>query len=366
MGLKRKNDEDGGEGADPAKASKIDIDIAKASKLDPVPIDSNKRSMQGQGEGANKHSIDSDDEEDDRDAFGKFEEMKDDDIEGQEDDTVTQEGDIKITPFNLKEEQQEGRFSKDGDFVWNKADELKDAWLDDVDWVKVKEKSAEELEKEEEADEKEDEAQAQYSEVGNYKLMVELMRPGESVAKALRRLGGGQKAVSQAQRWKKKKAGAVEDPAEKENKAKMLKLTGIADEILTRSGNMEIYEETFEGIVFKIKASEEKKIGAKKTNLLDNMDEDDALDMFAENLDGDVEKKDPEEAEKKSKNDPVLDDVCWEFKWKETDSELHGPHNSQKMLAWQESGFFDAGILVRKVGTEDFRDSKRIDFELYI
>ena len=32
----------------------------------------------------------------------------------------------------------------------------------------------------------------------------------------------------------------------------------------------------------------------------------------------------------------------------------------------QESGFFDAGILVRKVGTEEFRDSKRIDFELYV
>ena len=171
MGLKRKNDEDGGEGADPAKASKIDIDIAKASKLDPLPTDANKRSMQGQGEGANKHSIDSDDEEDDRDAFGKFEELKDDDIEGQEEDTVTQEGDIKITPFNLKEEQQEGRFSKDGDFVWNAKDELKDAWLDDVDWVKVKQKSAEELEKEEEADDKEDEAQAQYSEAGSYKLV---------------------------------------------------------------------------------------------------------------------------------------------------------------------------------------------------
>ena len=30
------------------------------------------------------------------------------------------------------------------------------------------------------------------------------------------------------------KAGAVEDPKEKENKEQMLKLTGIADEILTR------------------------------------------------------------------------------------------------------------------------------------
>ena len=28
--------------------------------------------------------------------------------------------------------------SKDGNFVWNeKKDDVKDAWLDDVDWVKV-------------------------------------------------------------------------------------------------------------------------------------------------------------------------------------------------------------------------------------
>ena len=56
---------------------------------------------------------------------------------------------------------------------------------------------------------------------------------GESVAKALKRLGGG-KAVSASQRWKKKKLGEKEDPAEKENKETMLRLTGIADEILTR------------------------------------------------------------------------------------------------------------------------------------
>merc|ERR1712032_1035797 len=253
--------------------------------------------------------------------------------EGQEDDTVAQDG--EITPFNLKEEQQEGSFSKDGNFVWNKKDEVKDAWLDDVDMQKVREKTTEEKEAEEAAAEAEDEAQANYSEFNNYKQMIELMRPGESVAKSLRRLGGGHKAVSQSQRWKKKKAGTVEDPKEKENKEQMLKLTGIAYEILTRSGNMEIYEMTYEGILFKIKAEEEKK----------------------------VDKKAPIEETK----DPVLlDDVSWEFKWKTEDAELHGPHTSQKMLDWQESGFFDAGILVRKVGTEEFRDSKRIDFELYV
>lgn len=183
---------------------------------------------------------------------------------------------------------------------------------------------------------------------------------------------------------------------------------------------MEIYEMTYEGILFKIKAEEEKKVCTmtriikfynfcanwvnlklkvgKKAAIPDNVDDDDALDMFADNLDGDAKKT--EKVPVKDKEDPVLDDVSifrnsreshwncmrhakvsWEFKWKTEDAELHGPHTSQKMLDWQvnecpqmrlnvtslqESGFFDAGILVRKVGTEEFRDSKRIDFELYV
>ena len=62
----------------------------------------------------------------------------------------------------------------------------------------------------------------------------------------------------------------------------------------------------------------------------------------------------------------LSDDVQWEFKWKETDTEIHGPHSSQSMLDWQENGYFSDGVLVRKLGTEEFRDSKRIDFDIYI
>jgi len=326
------------------------------SNVPVAPTTTSSRQMQGQGD--NKHSIDSDDEEDDRQTEATFDKMKDDDIEGQEDDTLAADGDIQITPFNLKEEQQEGSFSKDGNFVWNKKDDIKDAWLDDIDWVKVKQKSKKDLEHEEDEDDAEDSAQEAYNEISNYKQMVELMRPGESVAKSLRRLGGNKGFVSQSQRWKKKKVGAVEDPTEKENKEKMLKLTGLADAILSRSGNMEIYEETYEGILFKIKTEEEKKVGP-KTSIPEGIDEDDAMDMFADSLD-DKSEKIPKQGKK-----PELDEVMWEFKWKVDDPELHGPHPSQTMLDWQEGGYFSEGVLVRKVGTEDFSSSKRIDFEIY-
>jgi len=153
-----------------------------------------------------------------------------------------------------------------------------------------------------------------------------------------------------------------------------LKLTGLADGILTRSGNMEIYEETYESIMHKVKTEEEKKLGP-KTAIPDDVDDDDALDMFADSLDDNSEKpKSKTEAVKEPDNDTsaktsgadLSDDVQWEFKWKESDTEVHGPHSSQSMLDWQESGYFSDGVLVRKLGTEEFRDSKRIDFDIYI
>merc|ERR1712029_1288088 len=126
-------------------------------------------------------------------------------------------------------------------------------------------------------------------------------KPGESVAKTLRRLGGGKSAMSASQRWKKKKAGAQEDPKEKLNRENMLKLTGLADGILTRSGKMEIYEETYESIMHKVKTEEEKKLGP-KTAIPEGVNDDDALDMFADSLD------DKSEATE-SKSEPVEEKI---------------------------------------------------------
>jgi len=326
------------------------------------------RQMQGQGD--KKHSIDSDEEDEVRESFDKFEKLDDDDIEGQEESKIAFDGDIPITPFNLKEEQQEGSFSKDGNFIWNKKDEITDSWLDNIDWVKIKEVSKKEQDKQEKEDEEEDEKEEAYNELTTYRKMLEIMKPNESVAKALRRFGGNKKAVSSSQRWKKKKQGEEEDPVEKENREKMLKLTGYADEILSRSGNMEIYEETYEAISFKVKQAEDKVIGA-KTSIPEGVEDDDALDMFADSLDeAKVQNGKENKSENKTDNKPpkmLVDEVMWEFKWEDDPgAEVHGPHDSETMFKWQDSGFFDKGVFCRKVDSgADFNSSKRIDFELY-
>lgn len=111
----------------------------------------------------------------------------------------------------------------------------------------------------------------------SYRQILPLLLPKESVAKALRRLGGGKKTTAQKLKEKKRIKDGKETPEERQNRENMEKLTGLADAILSRSGHMEIYEETYESIAFKLKQEEEKN---PRTVIPEGVDDDDALDMF--------------------------------------------------------------------------------------
>ena len=128
-----------------------------------------------------------------------------------------------------------------------------------------------------------------------FKEMMEILEPQENVAKALRRLGKTKgKPLTTAQRWKAKRqktcAEASEADSEKTaaDKKTMLRLTEIAD-TLVQDGMMEIYEATREKVSFMLKQLEEK--DGKKFAIPDDVDDDDALDMFADNIDKEAEKK---------------------------------------------------------------------------
>ncbi|ELT91715.1 hypothetical protein CAPTEDRAFT_148353 [Capitella teleta] len=309
-----------------------------------------------------KHSLDSDEE----DQPDKYNVLDTDDIEGQEDGGVDIEEGIRFTPFNMEEEMEEGHFDSEGTYIFTKEKEIRDNWMDNIDWVKVKQNDA----PKEDSESGEEES---LDEIAFYKQMVELMQPGENVNKALKRLGGSKK-MSSAERWKAKKQkiekSLEEQEKEKKDKEKLLQLTELANKLL-QQGHYEIYQHTYEKLNFKIKAEEEKK----KPVSTEGMDVDDALDMFADNIDhkgdGEEEKKEEKKEEKeagKSDGASASDEIKWEYKWEDKeDDELHGPFTSAQMLEWQEAGFFKDGVLVRKVDAVDtkFYTSKRIDFDLY-
>lgn len=71
-----------------------------------------------------------------------------------------------------------------------------------------------------------------------------MMEPKESISKTLRRLGGN-KRLTTAERWKMKKAGLSTDGG---SSSKVIRLTELANQILTANGNMDVYQETYEQI----------------------------------------------------------------------------------------------------------------------
>ena len=134
--------------------------------------------------------------------------------------------------------------------------------------------------------------------------MIELMKPGESVLKALRRLGGGKAGCSlssASQRWKAKRQKQTDKSEENPpaNKEHLLKLTGLADRLLSQ-GNLEIYQDTYEKLCFKIKVAEDKEKAVEphlpgssdNTNVDMSSDDNkptqvtatDSLDMFADEI----------------------------------------------------------------------------------
>jgi CD2 antigen cytoplasmic tail-binding protein 2 len=86
--------------------------------------------------------------------------------------------------------------------------------------------------------------------------------------------GKGKKKLTTAERWKRKKdPNAVVDD---ENSINIIKLTELANELLTRTGNMDIYQETYEQI--------EKKISLAAKHSHPSKAEAE-LDMFADDFD---------------------------------------------------------------------------------
>lgn len=193
------------------------------------------------------------------------------------------------------------------------------------------------------------------------------MQPGDSIQRSLQRLGKNKPKITTAQRWKMKKSGIKDDSADG-----ITKLTELANEILTKTGNMDIYDMTYEQVQRKIQEADSKPGTSKVTELdmyADDFD-DKEKDKLAENPSTSAETSNPDRTE----IGPVAPEpeakLMWEFKWKQTDEEIVGPFTTEEMQKKVDDGDFKEAVFVRKIlkGTEDdrFYSSARLDFELYL
>jgi len=143
------------------------------------------------------------------------------------------------------------------------------------------------------------------------------------------------------------------------------KITGLVNEILTKTGNMSVYELTYEQIQQKVKAMSDKaEAGSSK---------EPELDMYADDYDEKMKTqlKEPSsksvtfaKPEDRTEEEPAL---MWEYKLSQNDDdEIHGPFTTKQMSKKADDGDFKESVFVRKVGEERFYSSARIDFELYL
>ncbi|GIL85988.1 hypothetical protein Vretimale_9026 [Volvox reticuliferus] len=196
---------------------------------------------------------------------------------------VEEEDGITFEPFNLKQEREEGYFDEAGNYVLRKqngedGEDEKDAWLNSDEAKVVSEEVRRKIESQRaRAEEAARRGPLTERQIAQRKAdMAVMMRPGETITRALKRLGGSggsggaaaaglthramgkrERARLQAQQQQQQQqqsagdAGghhAAKDAGAGAAREQFVRMTELADELL-EEGELEIYDETREELL---------------------------------------------------------------------------------------------------------------------
>lgn len=242
----------------------------------------------------------------------------------------------KVDAFNMKAEQEEGRFDDAGNFVRKAADPdgKHDAWLEGI--------GKKDMKKAAEAHEKREAELRQKRLEDDALLLPDILRTlilrlekGETVLEALARLGKGQTKTKKVPKWKLKKqrknsndamdvdaTKPAEDPEQVKIREAVDAITGAADRLLTR-GQTEIYEQEREMLIRQYRRE--------------------SGEDWVEPPAAEVEGPHGSRPEK-----------MWEYRWidgRDGDAK-QGPFDGSTMAAWQDAGYFGEGVEFRQAGEE--------------
>ena len=230
----------------------------------------------------------------------------------------------KVDAFNMRAEQEEGRFDEAGNFVRKAYDPeaAQDSWLEGISKKDMrKAKEAQDMrDAERKARERAEDAIATSDVLSS---LISYLEVGETPMEALVRYG---KAAPKKQP-KKKKSQAMQvdvDPAQEAAGAKAKEAIDTITECagrLSDRGAEEIYENTREEIMRQYKR----------------------------------------ETGEDWKN-PHPEAVQWEFHWfTAPEGDINGPYDQATMQAWEQAGQFAAGAEFRRVGETEW--SRLLDFD---
>lgn len=229
----------------------------------------------------------------------------------------------KVDAFNMKAEQEEGRFDEAGNYV-RKAfdpDAAQDSWLEGVSKKDIKKAKAahDKLAAERKARERQEDSIIT-SEV--LSSLISWLEVGETPMEALARHGKAipkKKPINKWNRKKKEQEMDVEaDPNQEAAAARAKEAIDVITECATR---------------------------------LTNRNFEDMYDLPRENIMRHYKAETGEDWVKAKS----AGDEAWEFHWINAEAEaINGPYDTARMRAWDESGQFAAGAEFRRVGETEW------------
>ncbi|KNC81187.1 hypothetical protein SARC_06470 [Sphaeroforma arctica JP610] len=363
--------------------------------LQGIEIKDTSYGLAGRGMGEVSRDVDedsggSDDEAADKKGVLKYNILDVRDVEGQEDATEKySEVGVKITPFNLEEEEEEGHFDASGNYVFGKDKEDNDAWLASVKWdqeshlAKAHHNTIKSVVAKRPTDQESIEGKDEIDKGLELKKLLSILHPGETIALASKRLGSSKgkarKKTWQQRRKEKKEKESLDatqktpesatepTPTEAANLSQLIECT----DRLMGSGFYSIYTDSYDRIKSYMLATETVKSdiviqgrgNAKRAKVAATPVEE--SETAASATDAEIE---PKAQEASTEAQPLSTEVHWEYRWKDDpDAEVFGPFSSTMMRDWKDAGMFKDGFWVRKAGIADaeFNSGARIDFDLY-
>ena len=250
----------------------------------------------------------------------------------------------KLDAFNMRNEQEDGRFDDQGNYVRKVADPdaVHDSWLEGLSKKDMKQarEAAEKRENERRQKNMEDDAVLT---ADLLKRLIPLLEQGETILEALARIGTGRdkkpKWQSKNKKRKQQDGGAVdtgmaeEDAMERRRKELVGAITGAADLLMTR-GQTEIYDAERELLIRQY----ERETGQ------------DWVEPSTTKLSGE-------------KGQPLVENKQWEYRWSDErdGGETYGPYNGSMMARWQEEGYFGDEVEFRRIDAKGGW-SRAVDF----
>lgn len=273
----------------------------------------------------------------------------------------------EMSPFNLKDELEEGDFDESGFFVRSKrnGDSLDDRWLEGIsaEGIKAAKQAQERLKAQSREKQRlQGDKDAQSAQISNqYAILLSHLKPGEKLADILAQLNSRleklHKCTGYEPIWKKKL---------RDRKAARLKRApskSICEGELSKSAEeTEVILKTINELTDAASAVME----AVNVNIYSlSFEQIRASLVQSRYIPATWQFRDPLVLASPA-NYGTAEEPLWEYKWTIDEKAVYGPYKSSEIMAWSKAGFFDnngEGILLRRFSAGSVADAKK-DFVL--